>query len=64
MQRLSRVKDSQKPTRPNPEPPTLLYEDKQARERKREIDGGAWRPEEAEEDGGARVERSRDKGPG
>lgn len=30
-------------------PPTLLCEDKQTRERKREIDGDAWRSEEAGE---------------
>lgn len=59
MQWLSHVKDSQAP-----EPLTLHCEDKQTSGRKREIDGGAWRSEKAEEDRGARLEQSRDKEPG
>lgn len=33
---------------PDPQPPTLLCKDKQTRERKREIDGGAWRQRKTE----------------
>lgn len=50
---------------PDPQPPTLLCKDKQTRERGSErLTEARGGPAEAEEDGGARPERSRDKEPG